>query len=150
MPPRKSTHKILDKKPELDPYELSSLSTTAVQPTRWASCDFVLAAGLCILQPATGRVVLVTTGDHKAKGGRWFLPRGRKDIGESLEETALREGHEVCSPCPPMSQKENSVVAIMVGERVSSTVPAYSSISPSAAQTRTRGKDRKQQQVWGS
>lgn len=103
MPSLKLTHKIPDKKPEVDRYELSYFSTKAVPPTRWASCDFVVAAGLCILQPSTGRVVLLTIGDEKEKNGRWFLPRGRKDIGESLEATALREGYEVGSSSFMMS-----------------------------------------------
>jgi 8-oxo-dGTP pyrophosphatase MutT (NUDIX family) len=42
-----------------------------------------------IIQPATGKVVLVTD-----KRERWFLPKGRKDKGESLEQTALREAYE--------------------------------------------------------
>lgn len=95
MSSHKSHHKIPASEPETNPYELSSLSTRAVESTRWSSADFVLAAGLCILQPTTGRVVLVTIGNQEAKNGRWFLPRGRKDIGESLEQTALREGYEV-------------------------------------------------------
>ena len=95
MPSRKSTHKTPDEKSEPDPYQLSHLSTPAVPPTLWACCDFVVAAGLCILQPSTGRVVLLSVGDKESK--RWFLPRGRKDIGESLEATALREGYEVRS-----------------------------------------------------
>ena len=103
MPSLRSTHKIPDKKPEVDPYELSRFSTAVVPPTRWASCDFVVAAGLCILQPSTGRVVLLTVGDQVAEDGRWFLPRGRKDIGESLEATALREGYEVGSSSFTMS-----------------------------------------------
>jgi 8-oxo-dGTP pyrophosphatase MutT (NUDIX family) len=107
MSSRKSTHKIPDQKPEPDPYKLSHLSTTAVLPTRWASRDFVIAAGLCILQPSTGCVVLLSIGDQEAKGGHWFLPRGRKDIGESLEATALREGYEVSSYSFPTSQKVN-------------------------------------------
>ena len=105
MAHRRSSHKIPDKKPEPNPYELSGLSTRAVPPTRWSSNDFVAAAGLCILQPSTGRVVLVSVGGQGTKGGRWFLPRGRKDIGESLEETALREGYEVRSFSLPVSQK---------------------------------------------
>jgi len=107
MPFRKSTHKTPDRKPEPDPYKLSHLSTTAVPSTRWASRDFVIAAGLCILQPSTGRVVLLTIGDQEAKGGRWFLPRGRKDIGESLEATALREGYEVRTNSFPIPQRVN-------------------------------------------
>ena len=118
MPSHKSNRKIPDNKPEINPYELSSLSTRATARTRWSSADFVLAAGLCILQPSTGRVVLVRIGDHEVKNGRWFLPRGRKDIGESLEETALREGYEVRSPPFPASQNVNLEVTNMVGERV--------------------------------
>lgn len=30
---------------------------------------------------------------------RWFLPKGRKDVGESLEETAVREGYEEVCIC---------------------------------------------------
>ena len=97
MPFRKQSHKTPGVKPEVNPYELSSFSTGCVERTLWASADFVLAAGLCILQPSTGRVVLVSVGNQEAKGVRWFLPRGRKDIGESLEVTALREGYEVRS-----------------------------------------------------
>jgi hypothetical protein len=95
MPSHKSSDKLPNTKPERNPYELSSLSTKAVGSTRWSSRDFVLAAGLCILQPSTGRVVLVSIGDQEPEKAQWFLPRGRKDIGESLEKTALREGYEV-------------------------------------------------------
>jgi hypothetical protein len=51
--------------------------------------DFLLGAGAVIIQPATGKVVLVTD-----KRERWFLPKGRKDKGESLEQTVLREAYE--------------------------------------------------------
>jgi len=107
MPSHKSSHKTPAKEPELDPYKLSFWSTKAVAPTRWASCDFLIAAGLCILQPSTGRVVLLSISDQEAKDGRWFLPRGRKDIGESLDETALREGYEVRSSSLLVSQMAN-------------------------------------------
>jgi len=143
MPSQKSNRKVPDKEPEPNPYELSSLSTGAVEPTRWSSADFLLAAGLCILQPSTGRVVLVSIGNQEGKDGRWFLPRGRKDVGESLEETALREGYEVRSRSLPVSQKVNLEVPNMVGERLSSRVPAYSSIFPTTAQPRTQEKDHK-------
>jgi ADP-ribose pyrophosphatase YjhB (NUDIX family) len=53
----------------------------------------MMGAGMVILQPSTDRVVVV----HDSVDGHWFLPRGRKDIGESLEKTALREAYEeVC------------------------------------------------------
>lgn len=45
---------------------------------------------MVIIQPSTGQVVLVHDTDTKS----WFFPKGRKDRGESLEQTALREAYE--------------------------------------------------------
>jgi len=50
--------------------------------------DFLLGVGVVIIQPSTSKLVLV---ENK---GRWFLPKGRKDKGETLEQAALREGYE--------------------------------------------------------
>lgn len=47
-------------------------------------------AGMVILQPSTARVVVVYDKATKI----WFLPKGRKDVGESLEQAALREAYE--------------------------------------------------------
>lgn len=71
-------------------------STTLIAPSRWASGSFQLAAGCCMLQPSEDQsyakvVVVYDTNDQ-----RWFLPRGRKDVGETLEQAAFREGYEVC------------------------------------------------------
>ncbi|KIP02358.1 hypothetical protein PHLGIDRAFT_79223, partial [Phlebiopsis gigantea 11061_1 CR5-6] len=52
--------------------------------------DFLLGAGMVILQPSTSKVVVV----YDEKNGYWFLPKGRKDVGESLEAAALREAYE--------------------------------------------------------
>lgn len=52
----------------------------------------MLGAGSIIIQPATQRVCILE--DIAGYAGQYFLPRGRKDVGESLEETALREAHE--------------------------------------------------------
>lgn len=54
------------------------------------AADFMLGAGMVILQPATGKVVIVYDSNSK----QYFLPKGRKDIGESLEQAALREAYE--------------------------------------------------------
>jgi len=48
----------------------------------------MLGAGAIIIQPSSGKVVVVQDGN------RWFLPKGRKDLGESIEEAALREAYE--------------------------------------------------------
>ena len=69
---------------------LSDLSSNTVRNSIWHTGDFRLAASLVILQPSSRKVVLV----HDTRTGAWFLPRGRKDVGESLEQTALREGYE--------------------------------------------------------
>ncbi len=45
---------------------------------------------MVIIQPSSGKVVVV----NNTARGTWFLPRGRKDIGETLEQCALREAYE--------------------------------------------------------
>lgn len=53
--------------------------------------NFMLGAGAVIIQPSSEKVVIVQDGDH------WFLPKGRKDLGESIEEAVLREAYEEVS-----------------------------------------------------
>jgi hypothetical protein len=86
------------------PKPLSEISSPAVSDSLWFAQDIQLAASVVIIQPSTGRfVVLSEKRVYKVRGKeeeyeRWFLPRGRKDVGESLEQTAVREGYEeVCS-----------------------------------------------------
>ena len=50
----------------------------------------MLGAGMVIIQPTTHKIVVV----YETEKEYWFLPRGRKDVGESLEQAALREAHE--------------------------------------------------------
>jgi len=70
-------------------HPLSERSTAAIPNSIFHATDFVLGAGVVIIQPSTSKIVLVTD-----KRKRWFLPKGRKDKGESLEHTALREAYE--------------------------------------------------------
>lgn len=74
---------------------LSTYSTPLVPDSNWAATDFLLGAGMVIIQPSSRQIVIV----HDPPSGAYFLPKGRKDIGESLEQTALREAYEevVCS-----------------------------------------------------
>ena len=58
----------------------------------------MLGAGMVIIQPITQRIVVVYETEKKY----WFLPRGRKDVGESLEQTALREAHEEVGHVPSL------------------------------------------------
>ncbi|KAG8753135.1 hypothetical protein FRC14_006383 [Serendipita sp. 396] len=74
----------------LTPDSQPTLSTELIMPTRWASGGFQLSAGCCMIQPSSGNVVVV----YDTKRRTWFLPRGRKDVGETLEQAAFREGYE--------------------------------------------------------
>ena len=56
----------------------------------WYCADFMVGAGMVVLQPATGKVMLL----YAPRGKYWFFPKGRKDVGETLERTALREAYE--------------------------------------------------------
>ncbi|PPQ95772.1 hypothetical protein CVT26_015912 [Gymnopilus dilepis] len=69
---------------------LSEYSTPSVPDSAWASLDFMQGAGMVLIQRNTHKIVMV----FETKRDYWFFPRGRKDIGESLEQTALREAYE--------------------------------------------------------
>ena len=72
------------------PPPLTRYSTTGVADSAWSSRDFILGAGMVIIQRNTHKVVVL----FDTQTERWFFPQGRKDIGESLEEAALREAYE--------------------------------------------------------
>lgn len=79
------------------PTRFSEHSDPGVADSLWAANDFMLGAGMVIIQPSTGKVVVLSDEETDARGRkhtRWFLPKGRKDIGESIEQTALREAYE--------------------------------------------------------
>ncbi|KAH6912070.1 hypothetical protein BKA70DRAFT_1266470 [Coprinopsis sp. MPI-PUGE-AT-0042] len=69
---------------------LHNWSSPAVPDSAWCSQSFLLGSGMLIIQKNTHKVVLVY---EKAKK-YYFLPKGRKDTGESLEQAALREAYE--------------------------------------------------------
>jgi ADP-ribose pyrophosphatase YjhB (NUDIX family) len=50
---------------------------------------------MVVVQPSSGKVLLVNNTERRT----WFLPRGRKDIGETLEQCALREAYEEVRYC---------------------------------------------------
>ncbi|KAK2464655.1 hypothetical protein APHAL10511_003348 [Amanita phalloides] len=72
------------------PMQLSSYLTPSVPNSTWAAGDFLLGAGMIIIQPSMGKIVIISDPPSNA----YFLPRGRKLLGESLEQTALREAYE--------------------------------------------------------
>lgn len=82
------------------PTIFSARSTPAVPDSLWHANDFLLGAGMVIIQPSTDKIVVLSDEIKDAHGKSrqyFFLPKGRKDRGESLEQAALREAHEeVC------------------------------------------------------
>jgi len=56
----------------------------------YPSHNFVSAAGVAIFHLATARVVLC----YHTRDKYWFLPKGRRDAGESYTRAAEREGFE--------------------------------------------------------
>ncbi|KAI0698206.1 hypothetical protein C8T65DRAFT_582149 [Cerioporus squamosus] len=79
------------------PTEFSKMSSPAVPDSLFFAEDFMLGSGMVIIQPSTGKIVLLHEAEQDAQGRthhRWFLPKGRKDVGETLEQTALREAYE--------------------------------------------------------
>ena len=84
--------------------KMNSHVTSSYQPTKrdgkasrgkrggsnqWLSENFVLSAGAVVLNQAQSKVCLIQN-----TKGEYFLPKGRKNVGESLEEAALREAYE--------------------------------------------------------
>ena len=53
--------------------------------------DHILGAGVVIV--TDGAILLVQRG-HEPQLGRWSVPGGRQEPGETLEETARREAYE--------------------------------------------------------
>jgi 8-oxo-dGTP pyrophosphatase MutT (NUDIX family) len=49
------------------------------------------------MKPDSEKVLLLYDTERKY----WFLPKGRKDVGESLEQAALREAYEEVRPTVP-------------------------------------------------
>jgi len=68
----------------------ATYSTPGVQNSFWCSQDFMLGAGMILIQENTHKIVVI----YETRKKYWFFPRGRKDIGESLEQAALREAYE--------------------------------------------------------
>lgn len=80
-----------------------------------------------MLQPSedgsTAKVVVV----YDTAKRRYFLPRGRKDIGETLEQAGFREGYEARTTMVAMTQ----VTDDRLGERIQA--PTITFVPPSQA-----------------
>ena len=72
------------------PVVFSDYSTPAIPNSLFFASDFMVGAGMIVFQSETRKVLLL----YEPEGKYWFFPKGRKDIGESLEQAALREAYE--------------------------------------------------------
>lgn len=80
--------------------KLSQWSSPTIPNSGWCSSNFMLGTGMVIFQRSTRKVVVV---NEPSRINNWFFPRGRKDQGETLEVTALREAYEeVGYPVPDL------------------------------------------------
>ncbi|EPS39590.1 hypothetical protein H072_6645 [Dactylellina haptotyla CBS 200.50] len=59
-----------------------------------SSPAFITGAGAVMFHRKSKRVLLVIDEREDERPLGWFLPKGRKDVGESLEAAALREAEE--------------------------------------------------------
>ncbi|KAG0124253.1 hypothetical protein HOY82DRAFT_192115 [Tuber indicum] len=79
--------------------------TTTLFPTTYPTGKFILAASTCTYHIPTSSIVLVHK-DHSPSTPRtswdWFLPRGRKDVNESIHATAIRETSEESGYTPTL------------------------------------------------
>jgi 8-oxo-dGTP pyrophosphatase MutT (NUDIX family) len=73
--------------------KLSQWSSPAVPNSGWCSANFQLGAGMVLIQRSTQKIVVI----YESSRNYWFFPRGRKDLGETLEAAALREAYEEAS-----------------------------------------------------
>jgi hypothetical protein len=117
--------------------KLSSADSSELIPHALFHCaDFRLAAALVILQPSSGKIVVV----YDTATGEWFVPRGRKDAGESIEQAALREGYEEVRTAPPPhpTVSEPRTHAVGLQRAVPAAIPAAPPRARPARRTRRR------------
>ncbi|KAI0085519.1 hypothetical protein BDY19DRAFT_965412 [Irpex rosettiformis] len=76
--------------PPLRSPQLGPVSSPGFPNSLFYASEFMIGAGMVIIQPSTSRIVII----HETKLNYWFLPKGRKDVGESVEQAALREAYE--------------------------------------------------------
>lgn len=56
----------------------------------FTSDRFTVGGGVAIFHVASARVVVC----YHSRDKYWFLPKGRKDVHETVEQGAVREGYE--------------------------------------------------------
>ncbi|KAF8418174.1 hypothetical protein EV426DRAFT_620107, partial [Tirmania nivea] len=82
---RPPSYPVLTSPPLLHHPPLLARTSLSLPPT-----SFIFSASPLLFHPGSSRIALV----HDTASDSYFLPRGRKDVGESLATCALREGFE--------------------------------------------------------
>lgn len=67
-----------------------STRTTGRMTSFLLSEQFVISAGCVLFRPKTEEICLVQSSSETSKD-QWLLPKGRKNVGEPIPETAVRE-----------------------------------------------------------
>jgi len=99
--------------------------------------DFVISCGCVVFVPSTEQIVLVKS-TSATQAGSWLLPKGRKNVGESLEGAAVREAFEETGcecelwPCEMGTRATDPLVT----GRVSDVVRSAKCAEPLALQMR--------------
>ena len=72
-------------------FKLGLTTTLPARPRRKPVPQYTIAVGLVLHE---GRILIAQRSPEQMLGGLWEFPGGKKEPGESLEQTVLREVHE--------------------------------------------------------
>ncbi len=113
-----------------------------IERTQFLSKDFVLSAGVVIFNKALNKVCLI-----KNSKGEFLLPKGRKNIGETLSQAALREAYEETGfPCKllPSTMKCRATLVTSTKDHIPDIAHICKGITePVAISMRSNGKMQK-------
>lgn len=92
---------------------------------------------MVVIQEKTEKVLVV----YETKKKYWFFPRGRKDLGETLEQAALREAYEeVCSEIARNCVLSLCVLIFFVVVGLSRRLPPATALTSPAPSSRNKSR----------
>ncbi len=97
---------------------------------------FAISCGTVTIDAERFKVLLI----HLRKTGEYFLPKGRKNIGESLHQTALRETYEETGIPVDLLPVEMETLATVPSDTPASDLARYVTEPIAVAQRVTEGK----------
>ncbi|KAI9672735.1 MAG: hypothetical protein M1831_000170 [Alyxoria varia] len=108
-------------------------TVSAPVTANFPAATVVTGCGVAIFHVATNRVVLCSHPDYP---GMFFLPKGRKDVGETTENAAQREGFEESGyrnrvlPLPFAQRQPNPAADASTGTDWLFSEPIYTQLMP--------------------